>query len=127
MQDRPTADELLEAIEEFLRDRSAKDPDRFMRFQFLVASNSLAILRREWANEETFIGAEWEGLDRLIGPAERPVTFQALRGALAERNEQLCQLIGEGRFDGAAAEQALLAHFLETTTNKVRIATPNAL
>jgi hypothetical protein len=127
MQDRPTADELLEAIEEFLRDRSTQERDRFLRFQFLVAANSLAILRREWDQEESFLEAEWEGLNALLGAEERPRTFHELRRAVAARNDLLCDRIGEGRFDGAGAEAALLDHFVETVTNKVRIASPGQL
>ena len=127
MQDRPTAGELLEAIEEFLRDRSTKDPDRFQRFQFLVAANSLAILRREWQDEEAFAYAEWRGLDGVLGSEERPATFKDLREALEARNDRLCDQIADGAFDQPAAEAALLSHLLETVSNKVRIATPNAL
>lgn len=127
MQDRPTAGELLEAIEEFLRERSVKEPDRFLRFQFLVASNSLAILRREWESEEAFDHAEWAGLDRLLAAEDPPPIFSDLRRALEARNDRLCERIAEGAFDEPAAEAALLAHLLETTTNKVSIATPGAL
>ena len=127
MQDRPTADELLEAIEEFLRDRSKKEPDRLLRFQFLVASNSLAILRREWENEEQALEAEWAGLGALLGTAGRPASLRTLRQAVGEQNSLLCQRIGEGAFDGEEAETRLLSHLLEATENKVRIATPAAL
>jgi Domain of unknown function (DUF6285) len=127
MQDRPTADELLEAIEEFLREHSNKESDRFLRFQFLVASNSLAILRREWESEEPFLEAEWAGLGALLGAARRPGSLHAMRRAVAERNDLLCQDISDGAFDGEEAEARLLAHLLETTANKVRIATPAAL
>jgi hypothetical protein len=127
MQDRPTADELLEAIEAFLRERSAVEADRVMRFQFLVAANSLAILRREWESEETFLDAEWAGLNRLLGHAARPDSLRELRRAVGERNDALCDQITQGRFDAPAAEESLLDHFMETVTNKVRIASPGAL
>jgi hypothetical protein len=127
MQDRPTAGELLEAIEAFLRERSTAEADRAIRFQFLVAANSLAILRREWESEESFLEAEWVGLDRLLGQAARPHGLRDLRRAVGERNDALCELINQGRFDAAAAEDWLLDHFMETVTNKVRIASPGAL
>ena len=127
MQDRPTAGELLEATEEFLRERSTNEADRFLRFQFLVAANSLSILHREWENEESFLEAEWEGLNVLLGADERPRTFHELRRAIAARNDVLCELIGEGRFDTPEAEASLLAHFTHTVANKVRIASPGAL
>ena len=127
MQDRPTAGELLEAIEEFLRERSTNEADRYFRFQFLVAANSLSILRREWEGEEPCLEAEWEGLNALLGAAERPRTFHELRRAIAARNDALCDLIGEGRFDAADAEASLVAHFTRTVRDKVRIASPGQL
>lgn len=127
MQDRPTAPELLEALEEFLRERSAKEADRLMRFQFLVAANSLSILRREWESEESYLEAEWAGLNALLGPAERPLGLRDLRRSVTARNEELCDRIARGRFDAPEAEEALIAHLIETVTNKVRIASPNAL
>jgi hypothetical protein len=127
MQDRPTAGELLEAIEEFLRDHTTKERDRLLRFQFLVAANSLAILRREWEQEEPCLDREWDGLNALLGAEERPRTFHELRAAITARNDRLCDRIGEGGFDGAEAEATLLDHFLRTVTDKVRIASPNQL
>jgi len=127
MQDRPTAGELLEAIEEFLRERTRVEADRLLRFQFMVAANSLAILRREWEGEEAALDAEWARLDALLGPREPPRGFQALRDALAARNDELYTLIAQGRFDAPDAEDALLDHLTQTVTDKVRIATPSAL
>ena len=98
-----------------------------MRFQFLVAANSLAILRREWESEESFLEAEWAGLNRLLREAVRPSSLRELRRAVGERNDELCELIDQGRFDAPDAEESLLAHFMETVTDKVRIASPGAL
>jgi hypothetical protein len=127
MQDRPTAPELLQAIEEFLRERSNAERDRYMRFQFLVASNSLAILRREWELEGRFLEAEWSGLDRLLGPEPLPASPASLWPETRARNERLCEAIRAGRFDSREAEDLLLAHFGETITNKVRITNPAEL
>jgi len=42
MQDRPEATDLLEAVEDFLRGQSNAAPDRWLRFQLLVAANTAA-------------------------------------------------------------------------------------
>ena len=55
MQDRPAAAELLEALGEFMRDRAANVRDRWERFQFQVAANSLGVLQREFELEEGFM------------------------------------------------------------------------
>jgi Domain of unknown function (DUF6285) len=124
MQDRPTATELLEALGEFMRDRAENARDRWERFQFQVAANSLGIIKRELEMEDRFRRAEWEGLDRLLGAEEIPVEQAAVAGKLNGRNTDLAERIRRGDFDGEAEDQ-LLPHLWETVVNKVRIASPN--
>jgi hypothetical protein len=124
VQDRPTAAELLEALGEFMRDRAENARDRWERFQFQVAANSLGIIKRELEMEDGFRRAEWKGLDRLLGGEEIPVEQAAVARRLNERNAELTERIRRGDFDGEADEQ-LLPHLWETVVNKVRIASPN--
>lgn len=124
MQDRPTATELLEALVEFMRDRAENARDRWERFQFQVAANSLGILKREFEMEDGFRRAEWEGLDRLLGTEDMPAEPETLAARLGERNADLVERIRSGAFDGEAEAQ-LLPHLWETVVNKVRIASPN--
>jgi hypothetical protein len=124
MQDRPTAAELLDALGEFMRDRAEHARDRWERFQFQVAANSIGILKREAEMEDGFMRAEWEGLDRLLGmedmPGDRPVLAQRLEA----RNGELSERIRRGEFDGDG-EDLLLPHLWETIVNKVRVASPH--
>jgi Domain of unknown function (DUF6285) len=124
MQDRPTATELLEALGEFMRDRAENARDRWERFQFQVAANSLSIIKRELEMEDGFRRAEWEGLDRLLGAEDAPVEQASVARRLNERNTELAERIQRGDFDGDAEDQ-LLPHLWETVVNKVRIASPN--
>ena len=125
MQDRPTATELLEAIEEFLRERSTNEKDRYYKFQFLVAANSLAILRREWELEEGHLYSEWIRLDDLLlDSPEMPPDTASIRQELLARNERLCDLINAGVFDDPSGERALLEHLIATARDKLRIASP---
>jgi hypothetical protein len=126
VQDRPTAPELLEALGTFMRDRAEHARDRWERFQFQVAANSIAILKREFEMEDDFLRAEWSGLDRLLGPELMPETRAQLAARLNERNADLSKRIHDGVFDGDA-EDRLLPHLWETVVNKVRIASPNEL
>ncbi len=123
MQDRPDARELLEALEEFMRERSESSQDRFDRFQFLVAANSLSILQRELQMDDDFIRDEWTGLDALLGAEEPPVRILDRAARLRERNGDLCDRIENGEFDGQGEDQ-LLRHIYTTVFNKVRIANP---
>lgn len=124
MQDRPTAVELLDALEAFMRDRAANARDRWERFQFQVAANSLGILRREADLEEDFVREEWHGLDTLLGEEPIPARYHDLVLRLQQRNESLVQAIKRGDFDGADSEEPLLRHLYQTVVNKVRIASP---
>ncbi|MBN9492404.1 hypothetical protein J0H33_03555 [bacterium] len=125
MQDRPTATELLEAIEEFLRDRSTNEKDRYYKFQFLVAANSLAVLRREWELEEGHLYSEWIRLNELLlDSPEMPPDTASIRQELLARNERLCDLINAGAFDDPGAERALLEHLIATARDELRIASP---
>jgi len=124
MQDRPTAIELLDALGDFMRDRAAHARDRWERFQFQVAANSIGVISRELEMEDAFMRAEWHGLDRLLGEEERPDGASAFSARLKERNGDLAERIRRGEFNGDA-EDRLLAHLWETVVNKVRIASPN--
>lgn len=127
MQDRPTAVEFLDALRDFMRDRAENARDRWERFQFQVAANSIDILRREAELEDGFMRQEWSGLDRLLGPEEVPDAQAALTVRLRERNEELVRLIQAGHYDEGAEEGRLLPHIWETVTNKVRVANPKEL
>jgi hypothetical protein len=126
VQDRPTAVELLDALADFMRDRAANARDRWERFQFQVATNSLSIIKRELEMEDGFIREEWRGLDGLIGDEGLPDGQAATVARLDARNEELVRRIHAGQFDGAE-EDRLLRHLLATVLNKVRIASPNEL
>jgi uncharacterized protein DUF6285 len=124
VQDRPTAAELLEALGEFMRNRAENARDRWERFQFQVAANSLNIIKRELEMEDGFRRREWEGLDRLLSAEEIPAEPASIASRLNERNTELAERIRRGEFDGDA-EDPLLPHLWETIVNKVRIASPN--
>jgi hypothetical protein len=124
MQDRPTAIELLDALGDFMRDRAANARDRWERFQFQVAANSLGIISRELAMEDGFMREEWRGLDALLGAEETPHGQAQFAARLRQRNEDLAERIRRGDFDGDA-ESRLLPHLWDTVVNKVRIASPN--
>lgn len=124
MQDRPTAAELLEALGDFMRDRAQNAHDRWERFQFQVAANSIGIIKREIEMEDRFMRAEWQGLDRLLGAESLPDGRAAIAARLNERNAELSERVRRGEFDGEA-EERLLPHLWETIVNKARVASPN--
>jgi Domain of unknown function (DUF6285) len=127
MQDRGSALELLDAIGRFLRKQSESQSDRWLRFQLLVASNSLAIVKRELEQEEGYLHQEWGMLDELIGVEKMPGMMVELQPAMRERQEALCARIRAGDFDEPEREQALLRFLAAETRNRVSISAPGDL
>jgi hypothetical protein len=115
---------LLDALAGFMRDRAANARDRWERFQFQVAANSLGIIRRELEMEDAFLRDEWRGLDALLGAEQPPDGQAAFAARLRERNADLAERIRRGDFVGDA-EAALVPHLWQTIVNKVRIASPH--
>ena len=72
-QDRPTPEELVEAVREFLEEEVLPElDDRRLRFRTLVAMNALGIATRELAAEVDRIAAYLDRpLSTLIGPPSR--------------------------------------------------------
>jgi hypothetical protein len=114
--------ELLDALGAFMRDRSANARDRWERFQFQVAANSIAIISRELQMEDGFMRLEWDGLDILLGAEAMPPEQPAFIERLKERSADLAERIRSGEFDDR--EDVLLPFLWETVVNKVRIASP---
>jgi hypothetical protein len=123
MQDRPTYDELLGFIETFLDEEIVPNVQGSRGFHARVAANALRIVRRELAGEDEALAAEWTGLDMLLGVAERPADAAALREAIRERNEKLCEQIRGG---GLASEE-VFAHIKATVAAKLRATDPALL
>jgi len=113
--DRPTAAELLEAVQEFLRDRALPALTGHAAFEARVASNLLAIARRELEAGPALSRAEVEGMKRLLGKDADP---EALEAALVA-------LIREGDLEGRWED--LLAHLGRVAEGKIRIANPKYL
>jgi hypothetical protein len=126
MQDRPTSDELLAAIERFLDDEIVPNVPGSRGFHARVAANAIRIVRRELEFEEQSLDAEWAGLDEILGPATRPSSGGEFLIALRGRNEDLCGLIRSGEMppDQAAA---IASHTRRTVRDKLRVTNPELL
>lgn len=127
MQDRPTYDELLSAIETFLDKEIVPNVPGSLGFHARVAANAIRIIRRELDHREAQLLAEWQGLDSVLGPAERPATLAALANALPARNAELCDLIRSGGADQGETAEQVRAHILRTVSEKLRVSDPGLL
>jgi hypothetical protein len=127
MQDRPTYDELLAAVERFLDDEVVAKGEGGQRFYGRVAANTIRIVRRELEREDEALDREWAGLDALLGPSERPATRTALREALAGRSAELSERIRAGDADAPPFRDAVLAHVRQTVRDKLLVTNPGWL
>lgn len=127
MQDRPSVDELLEAVAGFLQDDVMPNTSGRISFHARVASNVLQTLRRELASEEEYLEREWAGLDALLGEEPRPASLAAARAELTRRNEALSQRIREGAADEDSMRQSLLTHLRTVTRDKLAVSDPKVL
>jgi hypothetical protein len=96
--DRPTADEMLEAVEEFLREKIMPEVSGHLNFHSRVAANVIASVRREIAEAPAAEAAQRERLAGLLGH----------EGEVEQLNRELCERIRDGSAD--LDDDALLEH-----------------
>ena len=129
MNDRPTNQELIDAVRLFLeRELLPTLGDARLRFQTLVAANCLAIAARELSGEEQLLREEWTWLTEWLGattpvPTSLPVLRSAVRGA----NQTLCERIRAGEFDEVARFQELARALRGQVMRKLEVANPKYL
>ena len=126
MQDRPTAQELLEAVRQFIEADVVPALDGPARFHARVAANVLAIVGRELEGEEGLLVAEWTRLATLLGrPGDAaPERLAALRAAVAALTAELCARIRRGDADASPFREAVRAAVTASIAEKLAVANP---
>lgn len=129
MHDRPTADELLRAVELLLDEQLIPTLDGAGQYNARVAANVIRTVRRELQLGERQVDAEWQGLDIVLGPEQRPPTLAATKQALVERNRALCDRIRDGDADavGGRFRELVLAHVRDVVHGKLEVSNPKWL
>ncbi len=127
MQDRPTYDELLAAVERFLSQEIVPNTEGARRFHARVAANVLGIVRRELEREEEQLAAEWAGLDGLLGPAKPQEGRAALREVVGARTADLCERIRAGEADAGPFREAVISQLRRTVRDKLLVSNPGWL
>lgn len=128
MYDRPTLNELLDAVRLHLESTivPAVRGDGKAYFQTLVAINLLKIAGRELALAPEHARAEWERLNQLQGTHHvMPEDTTVIQIALAERNAALAEDIRAGRADDK--QDTLLEHLKQTAIAQLEVANPRFL
>jgi hypothetical protein len=127
MQDRPTALELLKAVERFLDEQVVPNTEGTIRFHARVSANVMRIVARELEQQEEGLSAEWTRLDELLGTADRPETLIALREGVQGRTEELCRRIRTGEADSGPFRDQVMAHVRQTVRDKLAVTNPDWL
>lgn len=127
MQDRPTRQELLEAVQRFIDEELVPHLEGRLKFLARVSANVLRIVDREIENEPAHLAREWAGLDGLLGAEPMPADPAAVREGLARRTEALCARIREGEADAGSFHHQVLRHLRATIRDKVAVSNPRWL
>ena len=113
MQDRPTANELLQSVSAFLRDALLPKLSGREAFDTRVAANVLDIVERELRLAPAEAAAERQRLCQLLGA----------EGSLEALNRQLCDGIAAGCYD--LDTPGLTDHLWAVTLSKLAIDQPS--
>ena len=125
MNDRPTAAELLAAVERFLEESAVPALDGPAKYHARVAANVVRIVARELATEDAHLAREWDGLATLLGDrVPKPSDRAPLAAAITARNEELVRRIRAGDADAGPFRAALLAHLSRVVADKLDVAQP---
>ena len=123
MNDRPTAEELLEAVRKFLQDEAVPALGGHLKYQARVAANVVAIVGRELAADARHTRAEWDRLGSLLEEdTPFPESREAAHAQLLARNQRLVDRIRSGEADTGPWREALLRHLRETSAEKLEVA-----
>ncbi len=110
--DRPTAEELLEAVEEFLRERAIPELQGQSSFHARVAANVVGAVRREIAESAPI---EADQHRRLLALLKHDGDVETL-------NRELCEQIRAGQWDLADAD--LLYHLRQVAIENLGVDNP---
>ena len=125
MNDQPSAEDLLRAVERFLERDVVPRLEGVPKFHARVAANVVAMVAREIETEDAQQRGEWQRLGALLHRGEPfPEERAARRSGLLARNEELVRRIRAGEADAGPARAALLEHLRETVADKLAVARP---
>jgi alcohol dehydrogenase class IV len=125
VQDKPTAEELLEALAQFLDAEVIPAFDGRRRFHAIVAANVARIVAREIRLGPEQAKQEYAALCDLLGKEQ---TEQApTQATLAQLNAELCKRIDEGLADNGVSRKKVLDFLRSVAAAKLAIDNPKML
>jgi Domain of unknown function (DUF6285) len=113
MQDEPKAEELINAVADFLRNDIAPQISGHQAFKLRVSINALDLVARQLKLEQGSAAAETARLSQLLG----------MQGSLGELNKLLADRIAKGELD--LQTPGLAEHLWQTTMEKLAVDQPS--
>lgn len=110
--DRPNIDELLEAVEEFLRDKVMPSVEGHLSFHTRVAANVVGAARREISQHEKIEADQKQRLVALLGHD----------GSLDDLNRELCRRIEDG--EASLEDRELIEHLRRYAIERLGVDNP---
>ena len=126
MQDRPSADELLEALAEFLESEVVTAFEGRKRFHAIVAANVARITAREIRLGSSHRDAELAELRQLLSDTAA-ATGTGGDAEVVALNGELCRRIERGDADAGTFRASVLAFLRRATERKLAIDDPKRL
>lgn len=125
MNDRPTAQELLGAVQRFLQEEVVPQLEGPLRYHARVAANVVGIVAREIETEPAHLDGEWKRLGELLeDPTLAPGDSESLREGVVSRTGELVRRIRAGEADAGPWRERVLAHLRATVEDKLAVARP---
>jgi Domain of unknown function (DUF6285) len=123
--DAPSAEELLRAVERFLERDVVPRLEGVPKFHARVAANVVAMVAREIETADAHEHGEWQRLGALLeSDAPCPPDRGLRRASLLERNDELARRIRAGLADADPWRAEVLAHLKRTVDDKLAVARP---
>ncbi len=129
MQDRPTVNELLIAVQTFLEREIVPILNGRLQFHTRVAANLLAIVRRELQLRPAQAAQEWYRLAALLSKQHDtpPATPEVVAQEIRQWTEELCEWIRLAPIETLQSSEELWRHLELTTQEKLAVANPRLL
>ncbi len=138
MQDRPTALELIAAVQQFLSEEVLPaQSDSRLKFRTLVAANALAIVQRELGAGSALVADEVGRLQALLNPSSRAgeVPRDGLHSVERDDTEEvaralrreLAQRIRRGDADAGPWRHAVISSTMASVEAKLLISNPKCV
>lgn len=125
MQDKPTAEELLEALAQFLDAEVVPALEGRRRFHAIVSANVARIVAREIRLGPEQAKREYAALCDLLG--KTPSDPAPTQATLAQLNAELCKRIDEGAADHGSYRRKVLDFLRAAVKSKLAVDNPKML